>query len=205
MKDTRTDPELIAAYQKGDENAFFPLFERHKDKIFTSIYCLVKDREVAEDIFQDTFIKITHNLRKGNYVENALFAPWGLRIAYNLCIDYFRKKKRKPPIVELDVESGTIFEEEEDDDEYDEKAHQADIKDLLEQLPEVQREVVILRHFFNLSFKEIADKTNTPINTCLGRMRYALITLRKIMEEKKIARKTTSGNLIMVKSLGQLN
>jgi RNA polymerase sigma-70 factor (ECF subfamily) len=185
-----SDQELIDSYLKGNEIALERLIHRHKDKVYTAIYCLVKDTYLAEDLFQETFIKAIDTLRTGRYNEEGKFAPWVLRIAHNLCIDHFRKLKRTPGIMTSDgddIFKYMRFEETAHEEHQQVERFETKLKELIEMLPEEQKEVVILRHFFNFSFKEVSDYTNSPLNTCLGRMRYALINLRKLMEEHKIA------------------
>lgn len=184
-----SDQELINQYLGGNELALERLIIRHKDKIYTSIYLMVKDEYLAEDIFQETFIKAIDTLRAGKYNEEGKFAPWVARIAYNLCIDHFRKLKRTPGIVTSegdDIFMYMKFEETPVEEHIQLEKYEGKLKDLIEQLPEEQKEVVILRHFFNFSFKEVSDYTKSPMNTCLGRMRYALINLRRLMEEQKV-------------------
>lgn len=154
---------------------------------------MVKDEFLAEDIFQETFIKAIDTLRAGKYNEEGKFAPWIMRIAYNLCIDHFRKLKRTPGIVTS--EGDDIFKYMKFDDTPVEEhiaveKFEGKLKELIEMLPEDQKEVVILRHFFNFSFKEVAEYTKSPLNTCLGRMRYALINLRKLMEQHNMVLKS---------------
>jgi RNA polymerase sigma factor (sigma-70 family) len=184
-----SDQELVDQYLAGNELALERLIQRHKDKIYTSIYLMVKDDYLAEDIFQETFIKAIDTLRAGKYNEEGKFAPWVARIAYNLCIDHFRKLKRMPGIVTGegdDIFKYMKFEETPIDEHIQLEKFEGKLKELIEQLPEEQKEVVILRHFFNFSFKEVSEYTNSPINTCLGRMRYALINLRKLMEQNNV-------------------
>jgi RNA polymerase sigma factor (sigma-70 family) len=183
------DRELISCYLRGEEQAFEELLSRHKSKIYTSIYLFVKDQSLAEDIFQDTFIKIIDTLRKGKYNEEGKFLQWALRISYNMCVDHFRRVRRKPNVspteafdifdvlgtVELNAESKIIRSQTHDK-----------IRTLVDMLPPEQREVVILRHYAELSFKEIAQLTRVSINTALGRMRYALINIRKMVVEKDV-------------------
>lgn len=181
-----SDQELLHSYLTGNELALERLIIRHKDKVYTSIYCMVKDEFLAEDIFQETFIKAIDTLRSGKYNEEGKFGPWLLRIAYNLCIDHFRKVKRTPGIVTSegdDVFKYMKFDETPMEEHMELERFESKLKDLIEMLPEEQKEVVILRHFFNFSFKEVAEYTNSPLNTCLGRMRYALINLRKLIEK----------------------
>ena len=184
-----TDQELIVRYLNGDEECFSELINRHERKIFTSIYLLVKDRDLSNDIFQETFIKVINTLRSGTYNEEGKFLGWVLRIAHNLVIDHFRKEKRMPML--HDTEEYSIFDvigltdENVQDKLVREQIHQM-VRRLVEELPLDQREVVIMRHYGNMSFKEIAEHTNVSINTSLGRMRYALINLRKLIADRKL-------------------
>jgi RNA polymerase sigma-70 factor, ECF subfamily len=189
-KSQSTDHELVASYIKGNEQSLHELILRHQRKIFTSIYLLVKDRELADDLFQETFIKVINTLRSGNYNEEGKFLSWVLRIAHNLVIDYFRGQKRMPMV--HDTEEYSIFDTLSlEDGNVEQKLIQHQIQDkirqLIEELPSDQREVVILRHYADLSFKEIADITGVSINTSLGRMRYALINLRKLIKDHQIS------------------
>jgi len=183
-----TDQELVNAYVNGNSDALSSLVERYKNKIFTSIYMLVKDKYLAEDLFQEVFIRIIDTLRSGRYNDEGKFLPWALRIAHNLCVDHFRKVKRGPSIKTSDDHD--IFEtlnvyEAGADHRITSGQTRDKIRMMIDMLPEDQREVVILRNYADLSFKEIAAMTNTSINTCLGRMRYALINLRKMMTENQ--------------------
>lgn len=184
-----TDNELIQQYLKGSDDALRNLIERHKRKIFSTIYLLVKNRDLADDLFQDTFIKVINTLRGGNYQEEGKFLPWVLRIAHNLVIDYFRKQKRMQMVHDTD-EYSIMDTLRLTDDNVEDKMVQDQIlnqvKLLIDELPEDQRDVVIMRHYKDMSFKEIAETTNVSINTALGRMRYALINLRKIIDDKKL-------------------
>ncbi|MCB9230452.1 MAG: sigma-70 family RNA polymerase sigma factor [Bacteroidia bacterium] len=180
------DRELVRAFIAGDEDVFAVLLERHQSRIFTTIYLIVKDRAIAEDLFQDVMIKVVRMIRDGKYNEEGKFLPWVVRIARNLAIDYFRKQQRTPvqrendqydifnavPRLEDSIEQQIITEE-----------NARYIRALIQQLPEKQKEVLIMRHYAELSFKDIADLTGVSINTALGRMRYALINLRKLMGE----------------------
>ena len=183
------DQQLIMNYMEGNEKAFEVLLNRHKDKIYTSIYLFVKDTELAEDIFQDVFIKIIRSLSKGKYNHQGKFLQWAMRISYNMCVDHFRKSKRRTKV--SPTETFDIFDVLESPEENMEQQimksqiHQK-IRKVVDKLPEEQREVVILRHYADMSFKEIAQLTNVSINTALGRMRYALINMRKVIEEEKI-------------------
>jgi RNA polymerase sigma-70 factor (ECF subfamily) len=184
-----TDTSLILAFQEGDNAAFEVLMERYKDRIYSSILFLVKDNYLAEDLFQDVFIKIIDTLKNKRYTEEGKFLPWALRIAHNLCVDYFRKSKRTPSAKNTDskdiFEVINIVEDGVDNKIMQGQSHDR-VRKMLDLLPEEQREIIVLRHFANLSFKEIAEITNCSINTALGRMRYGLINLRKIMVEKQI-------------------
>jgi RNA polymerase sigma-70 factor (ECF subfamily) len=187
---TKTDHELIHDFQDGDLNALETLVLRHKDKMYTSILFLVKDKYLAEDIFQDVLIKIIDTIRGGRYTEEGKFLPWAMRIAHNLCVDHFRKVKRTPSIKtsdDRDIFEVINFTEEGADEKMMKRQSHEKVRQMLDLLPEDQREVIILRHYADLSFKEIASLTNCSINTALGRMRYGLINLRKMMTQKKIA------------------
>ena len=183
-----SDQELIKSYLKGSEKAFEILLSRHREKIYTSIYLFVKDRDLAEDIFQDVFIKIINTLRKGKYNHEGKFVQWAMRISYNMCVDNFRKSKRRTKVSA--TETFDIFDVLENKDDNMEttmiktQAHNK-IKELVDQLPPEQREVVVLRHYADMSFKEISQLTRVSINTALGRMRYALINMRKMVEDQE--------------------
>ena len=187
---TLTDQDLVRSYMNGDSNAMNVLVERYKDKIFTSIYLLVKDKYLAEDIFQDVFIRIIDTLRGGRYTDEGKFLPWAMRIAHNMCVDHFRKVKRSPSIKtsdDHDIFEVLNFSEPGADQKIMANQSHDKIRKMVDLLPEDQREVIILRNYADLSFKEIAELTNCSINTALGRMRYGLINLRKMMTEKQIA------------------
>ena len=184
-----SDQALIELYLKGDEKAFQVLLERHHQKIYTSIYLFVKDREMAEDLFQEVFIKIIDTLRRGSYNHEGKFSQWTTRIAYNMCVDQFRRGKKRTKVNSTD--DFNIFDvlELPDDNRMDEMIKSEThlkIRELVDSLPQEQREVVVLRHYADMSFKEIAALTQVSINTALGRMRYALINIRKMMEESSI-------------------
>lgn len=184
-----TDKELINNYLAGDDKAFEVLLNRHKDKIYTSIYLFVKEDSLAQDIFQDVFIKIIDTLRKGRYNHEGKFLQWAMRIAYNMCVDHFRRSKRRTMIQPTDTFDIFDVLENPDLNKEDEmiktQVHDR-IRALVDKLPEEQREVVILRHYADMSFKEIAALTRVSINTALGRMRYALINIRKMVEEQNV-------------------
>jgi RNA polymerase sigma-70 factor (ECF subfamily) len=184
------DQQLIASYLEGNERAFEELLNRHEQKIYTSIYLFVKEQSLAEDIFQEVFIKIIDTLRKGKYNHEGKFLQWAMRIAYNMCVDHFRRNKRRPQL--SPTETFDIFDVLKSGDLNAEQSiirsqtHEK-IRQLVDLLPPEQREVVILRHYADMSFKEISNLTSVSINTALGRMRYALINIRKMVEEREIA------------------
>jgi len=184
-----SDQELVRQYIEGDHSSLETLIKKHQSKIFSYIMLIVKDRHLAEDIFQDTFIKVINTLKAGAYNEEGKFLPWVMRIAHNLVIDFFRKSKRMPTIEnseEYDIfETLKIFDHTIEDKIIIDQIHN-DVKMLIEYLPEEQKQVLKMRHYADMSFKEIADQTNVSINTALGRMRYALINLRKLVDEKSV-------------------
>lgn len=184
-----SDQELVQSYLKGNNAAFEVLLKRHQERIFTQIVLMVRDNEVADDIFQETFVKAIRTLKQGKYNEEGKFLPWVLRIAHNLCIDHFRKSK-KMPMVRSDNDYdvfGTIAQDDMNiEEQWVTDIIHGDVRKLIDHLPKEQREVVIMRHYEGLSFKEISEKCNVSINTSLGRMRYALINMRKIIEQKSI-------------------
>lgn len=189
-KNQRTDEELVALYVAGNNDCMEMLINRHKSKIYTAINMVVKDTYIAEDIFQETFIKVIHLLQKGLYTENGKFISWVIRIARNLAIDHYRISKKRPTI--YDSENHDIFKYmqfaepnylENNSQQYNKDT----IRNLIKQLPAEQMEILILRHYGDLSFKEIAELCNCSINTALGRMRYAIINLKKMIEEKAIS------------------
>lgn len=184
-----SDTQLVHMYAEGDPSAIEALVKRYKDKVYTSIYFMVKDRYLAEDLFQDVFIRVIDTIRAGRYQDEGKFLPWAMRIAYNLCVDHFRKVKRTPVIKSVD--GADIFNwmqvaDESADTRIVKRQTYDRVQMMLERLPMEQKEVIILRHYADMSFKEIASLTNCSINTALGRMRYGLINLRKMMVEKQI-------------------
>lgn len=184
-----SDQELVHFYIQGNEACLEQLVKRHQRSIFSAIYLLVKNRALAEDIFQETFIKIIHTLRQGNYNEEGKFGPWAVRIGRNLTIDYIRKQKRNLTITDSegnDILSYIQIAEESREDKLIQYQTEQNIKELVKRLPDEQREVLIMRHWGDMSFKEIADKTGVSINTALGRMRYALNNLRKMMDQQTV-------------------
>mgnify|MGYP001403864750 CR=1 FL=1 len=183
------DEQLISSYIKGKESSLNILINRHKVRVLSFIISKVKDKAVAEDIFQETFIKVIQTLKRGKYNEQGKFIPWVMRIAYNLSIDYFRKRNKTKFVRSKDdfnifdvIKDSSISKE----DEMIQKRILSDVKRLLHYLPESQREVVKMRYYANMSFSEIAESSNISINTALGRMRYALINLRKIIKEQGV-------------------
>ncbi|MDB9791333.1 MAG: RNA polymerase sigma factor [Bacteroidia bacterium] len=184
-----TDQNLVTQYIQGNEACLEMLINRHKDRIFTTIILIVKDSYIAEDLFQETFIKIIKNLKKGKYNEEGKFLPWAIRIARNMAIDYFRKMKRMPIVTGSDGED--VFRKIKlavDNREEQMIRHEKEsmVRAVINKLPEEQRQVLILRHYGDLSFKEIAAMTGVSINTALGRMRYALNNMRKMMEHTSL-------------------
>lgn len=184
-----SDRDLVRLYQKGQEEAITELIHRYKKKIFTSIFFLVRKRELAEDLFQETFIKIITSLREKRYNEEGKFLPWAIRIAHNLVIDHFRKDRHMP--MQRDTEEYSVFDfmPQRSRNAVEEMIHEEKInkvRDLIEQLPFEQREVVIMRHYGELSFKEISKTLDININTALGRMHYAILKMREIVKEEKI-------------------
>ncbi|RPG60005.1 MAG: sigma-70 family RNA polymerase sigma factor [Flavobacteriales bacterium TMED191] len=184
------DELLISSYIQGSENSLNTLINRHKSKIISFIISKVKDRALAEDIFQETFLKVINTLKKGNYNEEGKFVPWVMRIAYNLSIDYFRKI-RKTKFVrsnsEFDIFNVIKDSSMSKEDEMIKSRIMSDIRSLIKYLPSKQKEVLKMRYYSNMSYNEIADNCNISINTALGRMRYALINLRKIIKKKGVA------------------
>ena len=185
-----SDSQLVSLYQNGNEEAFEVLLYRHKSKVYTAIYLIVKDRYIAEDLLQETFIKAINTIRSGRYNEEGKFAPWLSRIAHNLAIDHFRKCKRYPEIILEDgsrVFNSLEFAEESAETKQEKKDTKSRLRDYIKELPEEHKQVLIMRHFLQMSFQEIADATGVSINTALGRMRYALINLRKMMSKTAYA------------------
>ena len=184
-----SDQDLVSRYIKGNELALETLINRHKDRVFGYINNLLKDKQLAEDIFQDVFIKVIHTIKAGKYNEEGKFLPWVMRISHNMVIDYFRKAKRMRTTSgneDFDIFDTIKRTDPNVEDEMMAVQVQGDVKKLIEFLPDDQKEVLKLRYYSELSFKEIAEETNVSINTALGRMRYALINLRKLIEEKEL-------------------
>ncbi|HRF82282.1 MAG TPA: sigma-70 family RNA polymerase sigma factor [Flavobacteriales bacterium] len=183
------DQQLVHAYLEGNEKAFELLLSRHKRKVWSHIYLLVRDRELTEDLFQESFIKVVHTLKTGKYNEEGKFLPWVMRIAHNLVIDHFRRVKKMPLVRSNDdhdvfatiAQPGKNVEQRMVNVQID-----ADVRKLIDSLPGEQREVVLMRTYLGMSFKEISEHTEVSINTALGRMRYALINMRKMIKENEI-------------------
>jgi RNA polymerase sigma factor (sigma-70 family) len=185
-----SDSTLISLYIAGKESAFEQLVNRHKNKVYTTIFLIVKDSYTAEDLLQDTFIKAIHTMKGGRYNEEGKFSSWICRIAHNLAIDHFRKEKRSPMITLEDgsnVFNNMSFSEDSAESLQIKEDTHARLRELIQTLPQTQREVLMMRHYAEMSFQEIADATGVSINTALGRMRYALINLRKKMLNNNIA------------------
>ena len=184
-----SDSELIRAYRGGDEQAFEILLTRHQERVYTKIHFIVRDSDLANDLFQDTFIKVLGLLKAGKYIEEGKFLPWILRIAHNMAIDHFRRNKKMKMVrsrEDFDVFSILDTGETHIEDKLVTDQINSDVRDLIEHLPEDQQAVVRMRMYQDLSFKEIAESTGVSINTALGRMRYAVINLRKIIDENNI-------------------
>ncbi len=185
------DNELVQRFIGGDQESLEILILRHKTRVFSYIILIVKNQELAEDIFQETFIKVIRSLKKGKYIENGKFVSWVLRISHNLIIDHFRKVKLKGTVsndgTDVDIFNSQKYSEETIEDQMVNTQILSEVKDLISELPEDQQQVIYMRHYMGLSFKEIADQTGVSINTALGRMRYALINLRKLIEKKNLS------------------
>ena len=184
-----SDNELISLYVNGDESALKILIQRHEKRVFSYILLSVKNRELAEDIFQDTFIKVINTLRSGNYHEEGKFVQWVMRIANNLKIDYFRKMQRMPAFEsngEFDIFDIIYGTDPSVEQKMITEQLYAEVAEMVKYLPDEQREVLEMRIYQDISFKDIAEMTNVSINTALGRMRYALINLRKILKERNV-------------------
>ncbi len=184
------DYELVNKFIEGDKDSIEVLINRHKNRVYTYILLIVKDHQLAEDVFQDTFIKVIKSLQKGKYQEKGIFVSWVVRIAHNLIIDHFRKSKHLKTYSSDDNEMDVFNIKKLSDDSIEDVIINDqiadDVRKLVDLLPDEQKEVIMLRHYGELSFKEIAEQTEVSINTALGRMRYALINLRKMIDEKNI-------------------
>lgn len=190
MSEILNDKELVLRYQNGDVASFEILVDRYQNKVFSYIAMLVKDKQLADDIFQDTFLKIIRTVKAGAYKEEGKFIQFAMRIAHNLVIDYFRKAKRLPMVdpskEDYDMLDNVRFTDPSIEEQLVTEQIHDDIRKMVEYLPEEQREVLNMRMYADMSFKEIADATNVSINTALGRMRYALINLRKMVKTKNL-------------------
>jgi RNA polymerase sigma-70 factor (ECF subfamily) len=186
-----SDQQLVLAFIKGDESSIETLIHRHRSKVYTYILLTVKNQALTEDLFQETFIKVIQSLRAGKYKDNGRFLSWVIRIAHNLIIDHFRKEKQMNAVSNDDTEVDLFNSKKLSDENIEEilvsNQIRNDLRQLIRELPHDQREVVLMRHFGGLSFKEIAELTGVSINTALGRMRYALINLRKMIKEKDLS------------------
>ena len=184
------DSVLITLYRNGNEAAFNQLVDRYQSKVFTTLFLIVKDQDVAEDLLQDVFVKVIHTLNSDKYNEEGKFQPWLLRIAHNLAIDHFRKAKRYPTILLEDgsnLLNSLKFASASSEQQQIKEETLVWVRNLIDELPEAQKEVVIMRHYLDLSFQEIAEQTGVSINTALGRMRYALNHIRKKMKQQTSA------------------
>jgi len=185
-----TDEQLVRAYAKGNNEAFDTLLRRHQDRIFSYILRIIKNEDIANDIFQETFVKAIQTIRLGRYTENGKFPAWISRIAHNLIIDYYRQEKsenlQSADLTDVDILNRKELCEDTIEDIMISNQIRDDVKYLIEELPELQKEVLMMRYYQNLSFKEIAEITGVSINTALGRMRYAILNLRRIAREKDI-------------------
>lgn len=188
--DKHTDDQLVALYAQGNNEAFDALLLRHQSRVYNYIYQMVKDRNLADDIFQETFVKAIMTIKNGRYTENGKFPAWISRIAHNLIIDYYRQEKsenlQSTDLEDVDILNRKDLCESTIEDVIISNQIRDDVKYLIEELPALQREVLKMRYYQNLSFKEIAELTGVSINTALGRMRYAIINLRRIAAEKDI-------------------
>ena len=184
----QSDAELIHAYIHGQDQALEVLINRYKDKVYTSVYMLVKDKYLAEDIFQDAFLKMIKTIKEGRYAEQGKFLPWAIRVAHNLCMDHFRRSRQQIMVTLPDGQdiSNLFGAGDMVADGIEKRQVHESVRKLVEELPEEQREVIVLRIYADLSFKEISELTGVSINTALGRMRYALINLRKIIVDKEM-------------------
>ena len=190
LKTELSDSCLISLYNKGNDEAMSVLIDRHKSRIFTTIYLIVKDKFIAEDILQDVFIKTINIFKNKKYNEQGKYLPWILRIAHNQAIDHFRKERRNPKITLADgsdIFNCLKFSEDFTESENLSVGTKNHLKKIIQSLPDKQREVLVMRHYMDMSFQEISEATNVSINTALGRMRYALITLRKKIKYKQVA------------------
>ena len=189
--ESMNDNMLVQKFIDGDQLALEELVNRHKNRVFTYVVLIVKNHQLAEDIFQDTFIKVIRSLKTGKYTENGKFVSWVLRIAHNLIIDHFRKEKLLSTTsnddTEIDLFNSQRYSDENIEDRLVGDQITEDVRNLIDLLPDDQKQVIIMRHYMGLSFKEISKHTGVSINTALGRMRYALINLRKLIEKNNLS------------------
>ncbi|MDR2764296.1 MAG: sigma-70 family RNA polymerase sigma factor [Tannerella sp.] len=187
---TMTDEELVVLYAEGNNSAFDVLLNRHKGSVHSYIYYIVRDRDLTEDIFQETFVKVIMTIKQGRYTENGKFKAWIMRIAHNLIIDNFRQERNENSVsndeVDVDLFNDSRLCERTIEDEMVQEQVFDDIKKMIRHLPDNQREVLEMRYYQDMSFKEIADLTGVSINTALGRMRYAILNMRRMAEENRI-------------------
>lgn len=184
-----SDAELIHAFLQGREAALEVLIVRYKDRIYTTIFMLVRDKYIAEDLFQEAFLKMIRTMREGGYSEQGKFLPWAVRVAHNLCMDHFRRVRQQVPVTlpdGRDISALFAFAHESAGDALERRQTHESVRQLVEVLPEEQREVIVLRMYADLSFREIAALTGVSINTALGRMRYGLINLRRLIAERQM-------------------
>lgn len=185
-----TDEQLVCLYAEGENTAFDVLLQRHQNRIFSYIYNIVKDKDLADDLFQETFVKAIVTINQGRYTENGKFPAWITRIAHNLIIDYYRQEKAQAQLScdndDINILNRKELSEETIEDAIVRRQILSDVKLLVQELPESQKEVLEMRYYMDMSFKEIAEATGVSINTALGRMRYAILNLRKIAEERNI-------------------
>jgi len=188
--ETTDEKQLISSYLKGNHSSLQILIKRHQNRLYSYIFLLVKDKQLADDVFQDTYVKVINTLKQGNYRDEGKFIQWVMRIAHNLVIDHFRKSKKVSFVEsqnnEYDVFDMIRFTDPSIEEQLVTKQIHSDVSKLVHYLPEEQKQVILLRCYSGLSFKDIAEQTEVSINTALGRMRYALINLRKLIEERKI-------------------
>lgn len=187
---TTSENELVKSFINGNHSSLQILIERHQSRLFSYIFLLVKDKQLADDIFQDTYLKVINTLKRGNYNDQGKFIQWVMRIAHNLVIDHFRKSKKVPTVDnsynDFDIFDTISYTDPSVEDLMVNNQIHNDVRNLLEFLPDEQKEVLYLRCYSGLSFKDIAEQTEVSINTALGRMRYAIINMRKIIEEKNV-------------------
>ena len=190
MIEKATEQELILSYLNGNHSSLQVLIQRHQNRLYSYIFLLVKDKMLADDVFQDTYVKVINTLKQGNYKDEGKFIQWVMRIAHNLVIDHFRKTKKIPLIdnnnPNADIMDSIRFKELSIEDQLIKYQIDEDVKKLIDYLPDEQKEVIHMRCYAGMSFKDIAEQTDVSINTALGRMRYALINLRKMIEDKKL-------------------